>query len=187
MADVTLAEFSGSVWLVGGEQYIDDLLMGTLAKEISIELVPCEQKSEVHKLWAQLCGPRETFGEPWIIHPGIVARIRRTITSEYSVFFAEWSVALDNDARTVIASAANWAIENVSASVVIVEFVEPNGPKSIVDLSSLRAQLVTDALLTAGVAASRISRSSSQVGDVAGMQQESQRIDITFTQAEPAT
>ena len=87
----------------------------------------------------------------------------------------------------MIASAANWAIENVSASVVIVEFVEPNGPKSIVDLSSLRAQLVTDALLTAGVAASRISRSSSQVGDVAGMQQESQRIDITFTQAEPAT
>ena len=64
MADITLAELNGRVWLVGGEPYIDDLLANTLAPEISIELVPCESKSEVHALWVQHCGQPDDTGRP---------------------------------------------------------------------------------------------------------------------------
>lgn len=177
MADITLAEFQGGVWLVGGEPYIDDLLANTLARNVSIEIVPCENKSQVQALWLQLCGPQETLGDPWMIHPAIVARIRRG-TSDYSVFFAEWSAMLDRDAISVINSVAAWAKENPDAGVELVEFLDPGGPKAITDLSRLRAQLVEDRLTEHGVTASRITRGRRGVGDVAGMAQESQRIDI---------
>ncbi|HEY2132479.1 MAG TPA: hypothetical protein VGH36_05830 [Acetobacteraceae bacterium] len=59
----------------------------------------------MNALWVQHCGPQTTPGDPWLIHPWIVARIRRK-SSNYSVFFAEWSAALDKDAHTVIASVA---------------------------------------------------------------------------------
>ena len=133
MADITLAEFNGRVWLVGGEPYIDDLLANTLAAGVSIELVPCEQKSDVQALWVQHCGEPITPGDPWLIHPAIVARIRRTSPGN-SVFFAEWSAALDKDARAVIASVAAWAMENHAATLDLVEFLDPAGPQSIADL-----------------------------------------------------
>ena len=61
MADITLAEFHGRVWLVGGEPYIDDLLANTLAADVSIEIIPCEQKSQVNALWEQHCGPKQQY------------------------------------------------------------------------------------------------------------------------------
>jgi outer membrane protein OmpA-like peptidoglycan-associated protein len=185
MADITLAEYNGRVWLVGGEPYIDDLLANTLAPDVSIELIPCEQKSEVNALWVQHCGPQTTLGDPWLIHPGIVARIRRK-SSNYSVFFAEWSAALDKDAHTVIASVAAWAMDNRTATLDLVEFLDPAGPKAIADLSRLRAQLVEDALVKAGVEVGRIGRAMRAVGDVAGLAQESQRIDIDAKMPDPA-
>jgi hypothetical protein len=185
MADITLAELNGRVWLVGGEPFIDDLLNGTLAPDISIELVPCEQKSDVHALWVQLCGPRQTYGDPWIIHPGIVARIRRT-KGNYSIFFAEWSAALDRDAHTVIASVAAWARENAAACVDIVEFLDPDGPQAIADLSRLRATLVEGELVKGGMTTARIGHAKRGTGDVAGMAQESQRIDIIVRPVEPS-
>src|SRR5579871_5157593 len=106
MADITLAEFQGRVWLVGGEPYIDDLLANTLASNVSIEIIPCEHKAEVNALWVQLCGV-QPGADPWIIHPGIVARIRRNSTG-YSIYFAEWSARLDDEARTVVSSVAQW-------------------------------------------------------------------------------
>lgn len=177
MADITLAEFNGRVWLVGGEPFIDDLLANTLAPEISIELVPCEHKSEVKQLWVQHCGPQEGFGDPWMIHPAIVDRIRRTTTG-YSVFFAEWSAAIDQDGHTVIASVAAWWQNNPTATLDLVEFVDPAGPRSIADLSRLRAQLVAEALAAASVPAERIGRTTEMPDSVAGQAQESQRIDI---------
>lgn len=177
MADITLAEFQGGVWLVGGEPFIDDLLANTLPQNVSIEIVPCEQKQQVHALWLQHCGPQETQGDPWMIHPAIVARIRRG-SSGYSIFFAEWSAMLDRDANTVIASVAAWAADNPAASIELIEFLDPAGPRAITDLSRLRAQLVEDRLVGHGIAAERIGRARRGVGDVAGMAQESQRIDI---------
>jgi hypothetical protein len=177
MADITLAEFNGRVWLVGGEPFIDDLLANTLAPEVSIELVPCEHKSEVHRLWVQLCGEQIGLGDPWMIHPAIVNRIRRT-NADSSVFFAEWSAAIDKDGHTVIASVASWWNDNKAMMLDLVEFLDLEGPKSIIDLSRLRAQLVEEALVKAGVPADRIDRALRAPGTVAGNAQESQRIDI---------
>lgn len=177
MADITLAEFNGRVWLVGGETYIDDLLANTLSKDISIELVACETKAHVHDLWVQNCGKKESLGDPWMIHPAIVTRIRRS-SPDYAVFFAQWSAMLDPDALTVIASAAAWAVENPSAPVLVAEYLDPAGPRSIADLSRLRAGLVEDKLVEGGVPQSRIERVTRAVSEVPGMAQESQRVDI---------
>ena len=183
MADVTLAEFNGSVWLVGGERYIDDLLANMLPAEISIELLLCEHKSEVHELWVKLSGAQDLTAQPWIIHPGIVARIRRS-GLENSLQFAEWSAALDGGARETITAVAAWAEQNPAGTLDIVEFLDPDGPQSIADLSRLRAQLVTEALVKAGVPAARIGRATRPVSDVEGMAQESRRIDIATRPAE---
>jgi len=183
MADVTLAEFNGSVWLVGGEQYIDDLLANMLPAEISIELLLCEHKSEVHDLWVKLSGEQDLTAQPWLIHPGIVARIRRS-GPENALHFAEWSAALDDNARDTIATVAEWARLNPTGSLDIVEFLDAHGPQSIADLSRLRAQLVSEALVAAGVPAERIGRATRPVSDVAGMAQESRRIDIATKPAE---
>ncbi len=183
MADITLAEVGGRVWLVGGETYIDDLLANTLAPDVSIEIIACEHRQQVTALWVQHCGPQETQGDPWLIHPGVVARIRRASTG-FSVMFGEWSARLDNEAIAVIASAASWADSNQAAGLDLVEFLDPDGPRAIADLSRLRAQLVEDALIQRGVAAGRIGRALRGIGDVAGMPQESQRIDIALRLAD---
>lgn len=185
MADITLAELHGRVWLVGGESYIDDLLANTLADDVTIELLPCETKSHVHELWVQHCGVSAMGGDPWMIHPAIVARIRRN-TAGQSVFFAEWSAKLDHDAIVLIASVAAWARENADAPITLVEFLDPAGPRAVADLSRLRAQMVEDQLVTGGVARGRIGRAVREVGDVAGMAQESQRIEITMQVADPS-
>ena len=177
MADITLAEFNGRVWLVGGEVYLDDLLANTLAREISIELVQCERQSDIRDLWVQHCGQPASDGLPWIIHPNIVARIRRG-SPDYPVFFTQWSAMLDQDALTVIAAAALWARENPEAPVILAEYLDPEGPQAIADLSRLRAQLIEDKLTESGVARSQIVRERRDVREMAGLSQESQRVDI---------
>lgn len=177
MADITLAEFNGRVWLVSGETYLDDLLANTLSSAVSIELVACESKSVVNDLWIQHCGKKEFVGEPWLINPAIVTRIRRS-APDYRVFFAQWSAMLDPDALTVIASAAAWAVENPGAQVLVAEYLDPAGPRAIADLSRLRAGLIEDKLADAGVAQARIQRVTRDVSEVPGMAQESQRVDI---------
>jgi hypothetical protein len=179
MADITLAEFNGRVWLVSGEKHLQDLLANTLPQDISIELVQCEHSSEVHDLWVQNCGepaPR-TDGMPWQIHPNIVERIRRR-SPDYAVFFTQWSAMLDQDALIVIAAAASRAREHLDAPVVLAEYLDPEGPQSIVDLSRLRAQLIEERLAERGVERGRIERIRRQVSDIPGMSQESQRVDI---------
>jgi hypothetical protein len=177
MADITLAEFNGRVWLVGGEAHIDDLLANTLSKDVTIELVACERKSDVHDLWIQNCGEPALPGDPWIIHPAIVDRIRRA-SPVYAVFFTQWSVMLDADALTVIASAAGWARDNPHAPVLLTEYLDPAGPQAMVDLSRLRAQMIEEKLAEAGVARERIEHVRRDVSEVPGMAQESQRVDI---------
>lgn len=179
MADITLAEFNGRVWLVGGEGYLQDLLANTLAKEVSIELVQCERQSDVHELWVQNCGEPEagTDGMPWQIHPNIVARIRRR-SPDYAVYFAQWSALLDPEALTVINAAALWARENPAVPVMLAEYVDPAGPPAIADLSRLRAQLIEEKLVESGIVRDRITRAQRPVAEVPGMAQESQRVDI---------
>ena len=177
MADVTLAELNGNVWCVGGEAHLDDLLANTLAKDVSIELVPCESKSDVLDLYAQNCGRLDDACDPWLVHPAIVARIKRS-SPDYAVFFTQWSVMPDPDALTVIASALAWARENPDCPVVLAEYLDPAGPASIEGLSGLRAKIIEDKLLEGGVAPARIARLRRDVAEVPGMGQESQRVDI---------
>jgi len=177
MADITLAEFNGRVWLVGGEAYLQDLLGNTLAKNVSIELLQCERVSDVTDLWVQNSGAKEASGLPWQIHPNIVARIRRR-SPDYAVYFTQWSAMLDQDALTVINAAASWAQENPTTPVVLAEYLDPAGPQAIADLSRLRAQLITEKLTAAGVGADRITRAQRDIDEASGMSQESQRIDI---------
>lgn len=182
MADVTLAELNGSVWLVGGELHIDDLLANTLSKDITIELVPCERKSDVRQLWVQNCGEPPSGAEPWMIHPAIVARIKRS-TPDYAVFFAQWSALLDEDALRVIASAASWASQNPEAPVLLAEYLDPAGPPAMEGLSRLRAQLIEDKLAEQGLPRERIARVRRDIAEVPGMGQESQRLDIVVRAA----
>ncbi|MDA8249954.1 MAG: hypothetical protein M0Z28_12360 [Rhodospirillales bacterium] len=177
MADITLAEFNGRVWLVGGEDHIDDLLANTLPSDVSIEMVRCESQSDIRDLWVQHCGEPATEGFPWLIHPNIAARIRRS-TPDYAVYFAQWSAFLDPDALAVIREAANWAIENAAAPVLLVEYLDPDGPPAIADLARLRAHLIEDRLSEHGIDRARISRQRRSIAEVAGMAQESQRLDI---------
>ncbi len=183
MADVTLAELNGNVWCVGGEAHLDDLLANTLSPDVTIELVPCESKSDVLDLWVQNCGEPSTPGNPWLIHPAIVARIKRNSTPDYAVFFTQWSVMPDADALAVIASALAWARQNPDAPVLLAEYLDPAGPPAIEGLSRLRAQIIEDRLVEGGVARERISRIRRDVAEVPGMGQESQRVDIVVRAA----
>lgn len=177
MADITLAEFNGSFWLVGGESFIDDLLANTLESDISIELVPCESQAEVYDLWTQLCGAPAEGGMPWVINPLFVNRIRRR-APDYAVFFAQWSAFLDQDAVAVVNAAAIWATENPSLPVRIAEYCDPAGPQAMADLARLRAQLIVGKLLEAGIDPARIERIRRDIAEIPGMPQESQRVDI---------
>ncbi len=182
MADITLAEFNGRVWLVGGEAHLHDLLNNSLPPNVSIELLQCERISGVTELWVQHCGERDTDGMPWQIHPNIVTRIRRR-SPDYAVFFAQWSAMLDQDALTVINAAATWAQENPATPVVLAEYLDPAGPQAIVDLSRLRSQLIEDKLTAAGIGRERITRTRRDIHEAAGMSQESQRVDIIVAAA----
>jgi hypothetical protein len=182
MADITLAEFNGRVWLVGGEAHLHGLLANTLPSNVSIELLQCERLSHVTDLWVQHCGEQSTSGMPWQIHPNIVARIRRG-SPDYAVYFAQWSAMLDPDALAVINAAATWAKENPAIPVVLAEYLDPDGPPAIADLQRLRMQLIADRLATAGIGRERITYTKRVIDVAGGMSQESQRVDIVVATA----
>ena len=188
MADITLAEWNGNVWLVAGEALIDDMLANTLPPGISIEILPCASKDDVLRLWIQLCGEPGFSGDPWLIHPAIVARIRRA-SPDYPVFFSQWSALLDPEAQAVIAAAAAWASENPDAPVLLADYRATDALPALADLSRLRAQLIAARLHEAGIGAERITHLSRDPADLPGGDAapaaDTQRIDIIVHVAEP--
>ena len=181
MADIVLAEHSGQAWLVGGEEYIDDLLANTLPANVSIEFVACESHSDVHLLWTQNCGQLNASAMPWMIHPAIVSRIRG-VSAEHSVFFAEWSAQLDNDARSTIRASADRAANCGDAEVLLISYLEPNGQHLLTDLANLRSALIEAELSALGVVRARIVRTTRDLTDLPNVGTESQRIDIVVRQ-----
>ena len=179
MADIVLAECQGQAWLVSGEQYIDHLLANTLPPHVSIELVACESKTEVDALWVQHCGMPKESTAPWLIHPGVTNRVRRG-KADHCVYFAQWSAMVDDDAKTVIRSAAGWAAQNPDRQVMLVRYVGPDSPAAMTDLANLRANLIEAELVALSVEASRIGRETRDVATVPGMARESQRVDIVL-------
>jgi hypothetical protein len=184
VADILLAEFEGRVWLVSGEEHLDDLLANTLSPDVSVELVPCQSVAAVRDQWAQHGGD-PSAGMPWLVHPNIVARVigaTRGASPDHAVTFGPWSVLLDQAALAVIAAAAAQANQRPEATVTLAEYLDPAGPQAIADLSRLRAQLIEDQLAANGVPRERISRVRRTVSEVPGMAQESQRVDILLGQ-----
>jgi OOP family OmpA-OmpF porin len=98
---------------------------------------------------------------------------------KFLVFFHAWSAELDPAAQDVIAAAANAARQSPSARIDVVGFASTVGsPRANLYLSLLRAQLVSDRLVEAGIAPDRISRVGE--GSVASVDspQEARRVEI---------
>jgi len=100
----------------------------------------------------------------------------------FVVFFQEWSAALDAPAQAVIATAAKAALADPKASVLVSGTADPIGSARANELvSALRAQMVTDALIAAGVPAERISQRALGATEYALNALESRRASIAIS------
>jgi hypothetical protein len=174
MADIVLAEFGGNTWLVAGEEQIDALLANMLPPDAAIELVSCGSKQEVIDLWLSRGGDPGLAGDPWVIHPAIVARIRRT-QGGFSIFFGEWSAMLDAAAAAVIEAAAEAGRRDEQVQLVLTEHLAQETSSTLADLSRLRLQLIEQRLVEAGLGRERIGRARREAGP-----EESGRVDIVI-------
>jgi outer membrane protein OmpA-like peptidoglycan-associated protein len=99
----------------------------------------------------------------------------------FVVFFQEWSAAFDKPAAAVIADAAKTAAASQTAPIVVTGYADAIGSGRANELvSELRAQLVVDALVDAGVPAVRIQQKA--VGGVGFSlsPQESRRVTVSI-------
>jgi len=180
MADITLAEYNGSVWLVGGEAYLDDLLINALPDGISIELVPCERKGDVHAMWHRLSGEPDYAGDPWMIHPAIVQRIRGTPPAT-AIVFKPWIVMPDEDGMRVIARAAAEAAADPDSAMVLAAYVDPDATAAAAELANLRLRMIEDALERENVPRARITREQRDAATLGALAAGSGRVDIVVT------
>lgn len=176
MADITLAECGGQVWLVGGVEYMSDLLANALPPNISTEIVQCESAQDVMRMWEQN-NPDGDGSSAWQIHPAIVSRIKRA-SPDFAVYFTQWSALLDADALAVVNAAAAQARALAEAPVRVATYLPADPARNLVSLARLRAQMIEDALIEAGVEAGRFLRETREAGSVPGMGDESQRVDV---------
>lgn len=171
LADIILAECFGQAWLVRGEQHIDNLLGNMVGPDVSIEVVACESKVAVDTLWRQWNeGPTS---EMWLIHPGVVNRVRGVPASS-SIRFAAWSAALEAEALRVIEVVAKGAMERPGATIALVRHVVAGGGRAAEDLGGLRCTLVEGQLSEAGVAPERMLRETTPAANAA----DAERVDV---------
>jgi hypothetical protein len=166
MARITLAQFNGHTWLVAGEEQIDDLLANTLSSDATIELVACDCKADVLALWREHCGEPDGMGDPWLIHPAIVARIQR-VAAGLVVRFAPWSAMLDREALAVIEAAGRIAVENPNSPVVLNARADQTSPIAA-EMVRLRARLIEEKLAEAGLARDRFVQALADAAPGAG-------------------
>ena len=99
----------------------------------------------------------------------------------YLVFFQQWSAAIDDSAQSVINQAADWMKSHPGRARVI-GFADPTGSREAnILLSELRAQVVSDGLVAAGVPAGRIRKTGKGSVQFAGSSQEARRVEIDVT------
>jgi outer membrane protein OmpA-like peptidoglycan-associated protein len=97
----------------------------------------------------------------------------------FPVFFTEWSAKLDDPATSTIAQAAAAANKSPTLPVTVLGFADPTGSaQANHDISSLRAQLVEDQLVTDGVARERIHRVARGATAFTESSQESRRVEV---------
>ena len=182
MADVTLAECNGNIFLVGGEQHLGALLYNTLPAEVTVELVQLESGEQVRRLWLQNCGEPSMPSDPMLINPKIADRLRRT-SPKRVVFFSQWSAMMDEEALSVVRSAADWLLATPTLTAQLVEFVDPDGMPGVADLSRLRLTLIRERLVELGVDRERLREDTRLPQDTVDSRQDSQRIGIEMAAA----
>lgn len=178
MADILLAESGGGTWLVAGEEYIDDLLMGTLPETVSVAFVAVSGREEMLALWVQHCGEPEFGGNPWMIHPGIVRRLRGA-APEFAVMFAPWSVMPDTAGQRVIQDAVAQAQADAATSVILAEYADPAAQGPAAGLAPLRLQMV-EAELARTLEPSRIRHERRDLSAIPPLEAGAGRIDIVI-------
>ncbi len=180
MADITLAECNGNIWLVGGEQHVHDLLRDILPPDISVELISCDDRDQVRRLWVQNCGEPSSPSDPMMIHPAIAERVRRA-TPGRTVYFTQWSAMIDADALAVLRAAATWMIATPTLHAQLVDYVDGESLPGLAELSALRLALIEARLVEFGVDRTRLSRQSRKP---AGVHEDNQRVEIEITESE---
>jgi len=101
----------------------------------------------------------------------------------YLIFFQKESAALDDSAHEVITSAASLAQHDKAAPVTVLGFADPEGsPQANRDLSALRAQIVMDELVKAGIPTERLSKRAEGSVEYKLDSLESRRVEIIVGQ-----
>ncbi len=157
MADIVLADCGGQGWLILGEPHIDDLLGNTLPEHVSIEVVACESKLDMHALWVRHGGDPDDVQSIWMIHPAILNRVRGK-PRDTAIRFAAWSASLDEAALETSQAFADAAAQQPEARLVLTRYIAPDGPAMALELANLRTGLLEMRLATLGVAAERVVR-----------------------------
>ena len=152
-ADIVLAEYGSQAWLVRGEQHIDDLLANTLPPEVSIQIVACESKNGVERLYLDNGG--EDASELWLIHPGVVNRAKGQ-TGTLTVQFAEWSAKMDDRAEEAMRTALDMLNHDASTILTLTVSEAESGNAMAADLQRLRTGLLQARLVSLGATAERL-------------------------------
>jgi outer membrane protein OmpA-like peptidoglycan-associated protein len=102
-----------------------------------------------------------------------------TPTQRFVVYFQEWSAAFDDSALAAIGKAADYAKAHPNVPIHVTGFADPTGSKQAnVLMSELRAQVVTDQLVTDGVSERRVRQGAKGSVQFALSSQESRRVEI---------
>jgi outer membrane protein OmpA-like peptidoglycan-associated protein len=100
-------------------------------------------------------------------------------TPAFVVFFQEWSAAVDGPAQDVVTKAAQWIKGHPGQPARVIGYCDPTGTRAAnILLSELRAQVVSDALVSAGVSPERISKIGRGSVQFAGSSLESRRVEV---------
>jgi outer membrane protein OmpA-like peptidoglycan-associated protein len=98
----------------------------------------------------------------------------------FLVFFQEFSAQVDDPGKATITGAADYAKQNPLMAVHVVGFADPTGvPQANVELSHLRAQVVSDAMVAAGVPVGRITVEAAGPTKFELAAQESRRVVVS--------
>ncbi len=182
MTGITLANCDGQLWVVGGEEHLDDLLFNQLPPGVTVEVVPCAGGPALHALWAALTPDRSgTEMAPWALNPAITRRLLGQLGLASGLLrFPPWSAMLDDVARGEIVAVAAWAARNPQGRLVLQQFAATPAVPGMADLQKVRAQLVAAALAEAGVTPDRIGGETTAAAEAA----DSERLRIVM---EPVT
>ncbi len=165
---VVLAQMGEQLWLVAGEDHLDQLLMGQLAAAVDVELVPCAAWRDVVALWEASGEMQAGSAQPWAINPALMSRVLgKAGLLAPVVQFTAWSAAIDAAGETAIANSAGWLADNPGAGLLLRQFLPEPAPAGQADLQRLRGQLVRAALERLGVAADAVQAETAACTEVA--------------------